>query len=271
MCKPVRQDRTIRAVPSKGDCILKDSPSPTVVADGALAALLRRDRLLGQRIYSFASRGPLAIAATVLGLSADEVVCFPMPILLLLTGLLALTPACELFGDVCMGVFLEHALKAAFRRARPVYARQSTFYCVPAEWYSFPSGHTLRAAFITRRMLGKNTLTLIYPILVGWARVAKGKHYPLDVAAGLLAGLFTAVTADYVGAEGWAALKYLAGSILTIEAIILLAVPKWRLKGTAVHVAIDLMWLASLRYGLGPSLAQVVGSLSAAFGFASRA
>lgn len=148
-------------------------------------------------------------------------------------------------------------MKAAFRRVRPDYVRQSTFYCLPGEWFSFPSGHTMRAAFLARRLLGDGPGPWSYVLLVAWARVARGKHFPLDVAGGLAGGLALAAAADALGAREWAALKYCAGAVLTFEAAAVLAVPRWRLAGSGVHVGINLLWLLSLRYGEGPSAADL--------------
>ena len=67
-----------------------------------LAAVLRLDRKIGAAICRRAARGPLATASSAIGLSADEMVWFPLPIFLTLLGLLGLSEGCEFFGDVCM-------------------------------------------------------------------------------------------------------------------------------------------------------------------------
>ena len=87
-----------------------------------------------------------------------------------------------------------------FQRTRPTYAEQGTFYSVIGECFSFPSGHTMRAfyvAFWLNHSLFVKSLDLIqcrardvlpWAIGVGIARVAKGRHYPLDVAVGAVVG-----------------------------------------------------------------------------------
>ena len=71
------------------------------------------------------------------------------------------------------------------------------------------------------------------------------------------AQLLIAGTATALGAESWAALKYVAGAVLTAEALVLVLVPAWRLPGSGVHIGVDLLWLVSLRYGAGPSIATL--------------
>jgi len=60
--------------------------------------------------------------------------------------------------------------------------------------YSFPSGHSLRAAFFLV-LLGSLLPRILWPLLaavglfVGWGLVSAGAHYPSDVLGGLLLGL----------------------------------------------------------------------------------
>jgi hypothetical protein len=93
----------------------------------------------------------------------------------------------------------------------------------------------------------------LWPAFVAVARVAEGKHYPLDVLVGYLVGITLAWLAMGMGRESWAVTKYAAGSLLTVEALALLAVPKWRLPGTYVaHIPILLLWWVSLMLAYGP-------------------
>ena len=227
-----------------------------------LHALLEQDRKLGLQINTQSSqRKPLSLAATVLGLSADEAVWFPLPLVLTLCGVLTGRTGAELFGDVCMVAFVEQAAKYVFKRTRPTYAKQSSFYCILGEWYSFPSGHTMRTAFLShifRRAfpddagLGPTLLFFVWPVLVGWARVAKGKHYPLDTLVGFISGVALAEARARLGEVAWAAVKYIAGTVFTVEAVLQLAVPAWRLEGTPVHIVVNVLWLGSLFWGCGP-------------------
>jgi undecaprenyl-diphosphatase len=86
-------------------------------------------------------------------------------------------------------------IKRRFARPRP-YQRDPTLAPLlkPLDEYSFPSGHsmTLTAALVP--------LVVAFPqitgaacilwALMGWARLASAHHYPSDVAAGTLLGIF---------------------------------------------------------------------------------
>ena len=76
--------------------------APPLSKTRGLRAALARDHALGAAVHSRAQHGLPKTASSVLGLSADEAVWFPLPLLLVLLGLLPLAIGCELFGDVCM-------------------------------------------------------------------------------------------------------------------------------------------------------------------------
>ena len=88
-------------------------------------------------------------------------------------------------------------LKIAFRRARPFATLEGISSLVnPPDQYSFPSGHTA-AAFVTAAILCVADPFLggpafIWASLIGVSRIYLGVHYPTDVLAGLLLGLFSA-------------------------------------------------------------------------------
>ncbi|UVO49707.1 phosphatase PAP2 family protein [Sphingomonas sp. SUN019] len=79
-------------------------------------------------------------------------------------------------------------------------ARRRPFDCDPSiasllkplDRYSFPSGHamTATAAFVPLAvaMPAIATPAIATVILIGWARIAAGHHYPTDVLAGALLG-----------------------------------------------------------------------------------
>ena len=92
---------------------------------------------------------------------------------------------------------LYHFLKQAMKRDRP-YERmvEVQFRVRPPDRFSFPSGHTA-SAFLMMTLL-VNTFpalqipTFCWATLVGIARVHLGVHYPTDVLAGAILGIFTA-------------------------------------------------------------------------------
>ena len=112
----------------------------------------------------------------------------------------------DMFGAASASVMVESVLKAIFQRNRPTYAPGNCFSAgaasVPFEHLSFPSGHSMRvfyliwwisnSAFVGR---GSNSIQLTNPLnglpwacLVGWSRVAKGRHFPADILAGAFFG-----------------------------------------------------------------------------------
>ena len=86
--------------------------------------------------------------------------------------------------------FLVVAVKRTVRRARPSAHLQE---CVPPDQFSFPSGHTAAAFAIALAMFGVYPLIvpsmLVLAMLVGYARMYLGVHYPVDVMAGAALGM----------------------------------------------------------------------------------
>ncbi|KAE9555883.1 hypothetical protein FO519_000863 [Halicephalobus sp. NKZ332] len=87
-------------------------------------------------------------------------------------------------------------IKITFRRARPPYNADDQIYEAPiADKFSFPSGHSSRAAMLM--ILGLYLLgsqyryqLMIFPLFLGFTRIAMGRHYLFDVLAGLILGIF---------------------------------------------------------------------------------
>ncbi|UTA48472.1 phosphatase PAP2 family protein [Simiduia sp. 21SJ11W-1] len=84
-------------------------------------------------------------------------------------------------------------LKKLFKRARPFRRLNCWHLLVPADEFSFPSGHTAAAA-VFASLLGmfyvdSVWLMVAFVALVGAARVVMGVHYPGDILAGAALGL----------------------------------------------------------------------------------
>jgi hypothetical protein len=117
----------------------------------------------------------------------------------------------------------------------------------------------MRAAFFAIRLpfYVSNSFSLrirvMWAILVAWSRVAKGRHFPLDVVGGFVAGLMLGHWAVSLSAEAWAAVKYPAGFWLCLQVVALALVSRWRLEGTFVHLLCGSAWLFSLQYVASPT------------------
>lgn len=84
-------------------------------------------------------------------------------------------------------------LKAAVQRPRPYLVLDGVNSLLPASGYAMPSGHTaisFMAAFILTRSFGR--WYIFYPLaaLIGFTRIYLGVHYPSDVLAGAVIGMF---------------------------------------------------------------------------------
>ncbi|WOS62736.1 phosphatase PAP2 family protein [Sinorhizobium fredii] len=108
---------------------------------------------------------------------------------------------------------LVHGLKLLIGRARPeLFADYGAYSLTPFTgdrlFESFPSGHSTAAgAFFGAFAMLKpelRPLFLILALLIGVSRVIVGAHYPSDVAAGLLLGLWVAMMVAFLFArQGW--------------------------------------------------------------------
>jgi len=120
---------------------------------------------------------------------------YPLPLLVLLA--MAHPLAMPLAFALIVGFALERplylVLKRGFKRNRPAQALadfQSVI--VPADHFSFPSGHTSGAFLVATVLVG------LFPALggplylwagtVGMSRVVLGVHFPSDIVAGALLG-----------------------------------------------------------------------------------
>eukprot|EP01062_Namystynia_karyoxenos_P066625 TRINITY_DN60533_c0_g1_i1.p1 TRINITY_DN60533_c0_g1~~TRINITY_DN60533_c0_g1_i1.p1 ORF type:complete len:316 (+),score=82.80 TRINITY_DN60533_c0_g1_i1:69-950(+) len=262
-----------------------------------LARCAEADERWGVALYNLEQRSaPAAAASFLASLSVDEAVTFPLAALLCIlaaysAGLprAALPGCCELFGDIAMTCAVEMPLKIVFRRRRPAYAQQPTFFCLFGEWWSMPSGHTLRAAFVANsiprycstvlcpttgaclvrgcEMAAMRVVAPLWTVAVGLSRVAHGRHYPFDCVAGAAVGTALAVACELGGPVAWAEFKYVCGSTLFLAAVAMLCAPSARkaVRGYPVHLVILVAWIASLPYGSGP-IAAAHSSTSAGHG-----
>lgn len=210
---------------------------------GLLPELIKYDERVGR--YFFEQRNSystLKLISDVLTLSGDEVIFFGI------TAALAITMSLirglgyyrdmgcveealwDCFGSCATGTFFESILKLFFQRQRPKYAEQSHFVSIVGEWFSFPSGHSLRAFYFVFWISRSRFVKLLQPVLliprarmcmpwaigVAWSRVAKGRHFPLDVLAGAVLGFCMGwVVEVYLSGYGRAVIKTIGGIFTT--------------------------------------------------------
>ena len=114
------------------------------------------------------------------------------------------------FVTICSASALVHLLKTLIGRARPemlveLGAYSLTPFSGDSVFESFPSGHSAAVgsffgafALLVPQL---RPLFLAAALLIGVSRVIVGAHYPSDVAAGLLVGLWCAVMAAFLFAR----------------------------------------------------------------------
>lgn len=108
--------------------------------------------------------------------------------------------ACNLLLALILDLAVVGALKGAVRRKRPVYNEKDMFATVSVDNYSFPSGHSTRAAMVAG-LFSAFLNDGFWRILIGfWAfcvsasRVILGRHHVSDVLCGFVIGLLQAWT-----------------------------------------------------------------------------
>lgn len=84
------------------------------------------------------------------------------------------------------------AIKNVCRRERPPTALKIPSFIIPADRFSFPSGHT-SAAFFVATLVGFfypicDLIMIPWAILIGMSRVILGVHFPTDTLIGAIMG-----------------------------------------------------------------------------------
>jgi len=96
-----------------------------------------------------------------------------------------------------MGIstILVEVLKKLTKQPRPATLLEDVYLLEPLHLSSFPSGDTAMAFALASFFLWLNPklgfVFLVYAILIAYGRVYVGAHFPLDVFAGALIGIFS--------------------------------------------------------------------------------
>lgn len=138
---------------------------------------------------------------------ALEITCHGIPWLVFWTAITWLfnnPHLVELQVNMLLALILDIVLvaltKAYFRRRRPTGNKDDAFVQLGPDHFSFPSGHCSRAAMVTYIFIVLWPMSIIfYPSLLAWvvalclSRVLMERHYLLDVAGGVILGIFEGV------------------------------------------------------------------------------
>lgn len=139
--------------------------------------LLAADVRLSQLTHDYVQRTPvIKLFSDIVSLSSDEIVWFGVSslvgCLIFCIRYIGQYPmgcieeaAWDCFGSCAVGTCFESLLKWIFRRTRPSYSIQSGFHSISGEWYSFPSGHSLRAFYWTFWLTRSRFVKLLRHIL----------------------------------------------------------------------------------------------------------
>ena len=104
----------------------------------------------------------------------------------------------ELFLALSISQVIVHSLKILLSRERPYnILEQLNTFGIDLKDYSFPSGHTA-ASFSLATTIALNIpkisiIVYFLAIIVAISRIYLGVHYPTDVAAGIIIGLFFSI------------------------------------------------------------------------------
>lgn len=159
------------------------------------------DRLFFNTVFQLTKRNTLSRSVRALSHTGDGFLypiiagivyfLFPEP------GLKFVTAASIAFGiEVPIFIFL----KKLFKRDRPYKAIPGiNNLVIPADRFSFPSGHTAAASVFSTLLIYSFSCLLIpltsWAFMVGFSRVFLGVHYPTDILAGLALGAASASVA----------------------------------------------------------------------------
>nr|CAI5855596.1 unnamed protein product [Callosobruchus analis] len=116
-----------------------------------------------------------------------------------------LTITIQSFAGLTTDIIFVAVAKAYFRRKRPIANTNDPLGQMGPDIFSFPSGHASRSVFVTYFFMVLYPLHFVcYPPILAWtaclclSRILMGRHYILDVLAGVCFGLFNGVLVGWL-------------------------------------------------------------------------
>ncbi len=101
------------------------------------------------------------------------------------------------FFSAGLAVFFDLILKHLIHTPRPFLLFGNIHALFSETGYSFPSGHAtfFGALSVAIFLLNKKAgyVFMFFALLIGWARIAAGVHFPIDILGGFILGTLTAV------------------------------------------------------------------------------
>lgn len=186
--------------PGAATITIDPATSTVVVRDGRFRRILSFDEslLLGVRRFRSPIRTAVARALTRAG-DGSSWTAVGLACLASRTALgthLGLRIAAATLG----ATVLSQALKRSLTRKRPdVSIVGFEPLAANPDAFSFPSGHTAAAFSVAVALAGEpaglGPLALLLAVGIGLSRVYLGAHYPLDVTAGAILGVFSGLSA----------------------------------------------------------------------------
>lgn len=222
-----RKGRGPRQQPTVGTVTRDDrEPEPgDRVPEGVFARMLKADRRVSRAIHdAVLDRGAVPRwALEALERAGSGLIWFPGTLAALGVAFGSRTSSPQAFwvlsnfmAGLVLDVLIVGTVKGAFRRRRPNYTGEENGgykTIIKVDSFSFPSGHTSRSAFVALFLLlvaggggGAGPIAaVVWALATAASRVALGRHYASDVAAGMVAAALNValLTKGHFSGEVW--------------------------------------------------------------------